>query len=102
MSVKGDAIRPTGDPDRTTVTGATIRRAEPADLDALLALESEHWRHYALPPMLMAAHGCLRMLADTHMEAPEHMTPPVLHVWLQTVIRLYMAQRVERRGQETE
>ncbi len=52
-----DAIRSTGDPDRATVTGAIIRRAEPADLDVLVALESEHWRHYALPPMLMAAQG---------------------------------------------
>jgi GNAT superfamily N-acetyltransferase len=50
-----DAIRAIGDLDRATVPDVTFRRAEPTDLDAIVELETEHWRHYTHPPMLMPA-----------------------------------------------
>ena len=50
----------------------TVRRAGKADLDALVALEAEHARHYAEPPTLMCAyHGKDRDALETLLAASE-------------------------------
>ncbi len=36
--------------------GLSIRPAAPADIETLVALDAEHWRHYTQPPVFMAPH----------------------------------------------
>lgn len=73
-----DAIRAIGDPDAAPVAGVAVRRAEPTDLDTVVELEAEHWRHYAQPPILMAARG---PSVDDVRDVLEH---PQASYWLAT------------------
>lgn len=51
-----DAIRPITPLGIETPAGITIRTATLADVEAMVALEVEHSRHYRMPPISMAAH----------------------------------------------
>ncbi|MFN8450933.1 MAG: GNAT family N-acetyltransferase [Anaerolineae bacterium] len=51
-----DAIRPIAPLGIAPPPGIEIRKATPADLDALCALEVEHARHYTEPPVQMSAY----------------------------------------------
>ncbi|MCC6803633.1 MAG: GNAT family N-acetyltransferase [Anaerolineae bacterium] len=51
-----DAIRPIDPLGIPLPTDITIRKATPADLDVLCALEIEHGQHYTEPPIQMAAY----------------------------------------------
>ena len=50
-----DALRDIGDPEHVAVADVTVRQAGSTDLDTIVELETEHWRHYSAPPVLMAA-----------------------------------------------
>jgi ribosomal protein S18 acetylase RimI-like enzyme len=49
-----DAIRPMQPLDIPYDTRLTIRKATPADADALTQLDAEHWQHYSRSPIFMA------------------------------------------------
>lgn len=72
-----DAIRPMQPLDTPADSGLTVRRATPDDLPGLVALEAEHTRHYAEPPVQMAAYEGHSMDALAAFISGEHNT-----IWL--------------------
>jgi ribosomal protein S18 acetylase RimI-like enzyme len=44
------AVRPAQIP---VIAGIEIRQVDPADIPGLVAIEAEHWQHYAQPPVFM-------------------------------------------------
>lgn len=65
-----DAVRSLDPLGAPSPAGLTIRKASPADADALASIEAEHWGHYAQPPVLMMSNeaddaaGFVRLLAN--------------------------------------
>jgi hypothetical protein len=72
-----DAVRPMQPLDIPPLPGVAVRKAVPADIAALCAIEAEHRRHYTQSPIFMASQA-----ADDAQKFTGLLTDPANSVWI--------------------